>query len=61
MCLSLVAESEKLRKQGHRGAAIKPVKYWLCEKITTKNLQNKNNKNGDFKKKRDIKKNQKLL
>ena len=36
MCLSLVAKSEKMRKQGHRGAAVKPVKYWLCNKITRK-------------------------
>ena len=55
MCLSLVAKSEKMRKQGHRGAAVKPVKYWLCKKITRKILQNKNNKNGDFKKKKSYK------
>ena len=27
MCLNLVAESEKMRKQGHQGVAMKPVDF----------------------------------
>ena len=55
MCLSLVAESEKMRKQGHRGAAIKPVKYWLCKKITRKICKTRTLKMEILRKKRDIK------
>ena len=74
MCLNLVPDSEKMRKQGHQGVAIKPVNLGLTSDNTQKNIvlfflksaniwsmfQNKNNINGDFRKKRDIK-NQKLL
>ena len=69
MCLNLVAESEKMRKQGHQGVAMKPATCWLCRDVTTikmfffsksaiiwSMMQNKNNKIGDFKKNRDIKK-----
>lgn len=31
--------SEKMRKQGHRGVVLKPVKCWLCRDVTkTKNF-----------------------
>ena len=62
MCLSLAAESEKMRKQGLRGVIMKPVKCWLCRDVTTKKflsfsksaniwpiMQNKNKKNRDKK------------
>ena len=69
MCLNLVAESEKMRKQGHQGVAMKPVKCMLCRAVTLKKMfflfQNQRTfgqwcktrtKNRDFKKNRDIKK-----
>ena len=73
MCFGLVAEYEKISKQGHRGVVLKPVKCWLCKDVTTKRnflsfiksaniwsmLQNKNNKNVDLIKQR-YKKNQQL-
>ncbi len=70
MWRNLVAESEKMRKQGHQGVVVKPVKCWLCRDITTTTnfisfsksvkiwsmKQNKKNKDRNLKKNRDIKK-----
>ena len=38
MCLNLVAESEKMRKQGHQGVAMKPVKCMFCRDVTLKKM-----------------------
>jgi len=38
MCLNLVPDSEKMRKQGHQGVAIKPVNLGLTSDNTQKNI-----------------------
>jgi hypothetical protein len=35
MCLSLVAESEKMRTQGQQGIVLKPVKCKVCREVKT--------------------------
>ena len=68
MCLNLVPDSEKMRKQGHQGVAIKPLNVGFTSDNTQKEyiffsksakiwsmLRNKNKIFGDFKKNGDIK------
>ena len=72
MCLSLVAESEKMRTQSQQGKVLKPVKCKVCREVKTNkkifffkisqhmvlvNDAKQEKYNGDFKKIGDIKKN----